>query len=163
MGTDRVCGMDEFRVEVVNIAEEAECLKEAAKAAATSKDKEGEEEETEIIPSIPSNIQVNTCNHGSVPRLVSIAEQERAYVVAKIFPTMNPKVSQSSCYSVGIILLCTVTIATLPHTVCIGTNRQDNMDGTYLVSYTPACAGEYRVSVEFLGTFQVFFVIRGYL
>lgn len=29
------------------------------------------------------------------------------------------------------------------------------MDGTYMVTYTPPCAGEYRVSVEFLGTFQV--------
>lgn len=60
MGTDRVCGMDEFCVEVVNIAEEAECLKEAAKAAAKSKDKEGAEEETEIISSIPCTIQVST-------------------------------------------------------------------------------------------------------
>lgn len=59
MGTDRVCGMDEFRVEVINTAEEAERLKEAAKAAAKSKDKEGEEEETEIVPSIPCNIQVS--------------------------------------------------------------------------------------------------------
>lgn len=38
-------------------------------------------------------------------------------------------------------------------------NRQDNMDGTYLVTYTPACAGEYRVSVEFLGTFQVQYLL----
>lgn len=60
MGTDRVCGMDEFRVEVTNIAEEAERLKEAAKTAAKSKDKEGEEEEPEVIPSIPCNIQVST-------------------------------------------------------------------------------------------------------
>ncbi|CAB1113053.1 unnamed protein product [Ectocarpus sp. CCAP 1310/34] len=87
IGNDRVCGMDEFRVEVVNVAEEAERLKEAAKAAAKSKDKEGEEEEEEVVPGIAASIQ-------------------------------------------------------------------DNMDGTYLVSYTPPCAGEYRVSVEFLGTFQ---------
>eukprot|EP00903_Cladosiphon_okamuranus_P015249 g14093.t1 len=87
MGTDRVCGMDEFRVEVINIAEETERLKEAGKAAAKSKEKEGEEEETEVVPSIPCNIQ-------------------------------------------------------------------DNMDGTYLVTYTPPCAGDYQVSVEFLGTFQ---------
>ncbi|CBJ30911.1 Dynein heavy chain family dynein heavy chain [Ectocarpus siliculosus] len=87
IGNDRVCGMDEFRVEVVNVAEEAERLKEAAKAAAKSKDKEGEEEEEEVVPGIASSIQ-------------------------------------------------------------------DNMDGTYLVSYTPPSAGEYRVSVEFLGTFQ---------
>lgn len=60
MGTDRVCGMDEFRVEVVNIAEEAERLKEAAKVAAKSKDKEGEEQEVEVVPSIPCNIQVKT-------------------------------------------------------------------------------------------------------
>lgn len=60
MGTDRVCGMDEFRVEAINIAEEAERLKEAAKAAAKSKDEEEEEEETEIVPSIPCSIQVST-------------------------------------------------------------------------------------------------------
>lgn len=59
IGNDRVCGMDEFRVEVVNVAEEAERLKEAAKAAAKSKDKEGEEEEEEVVPGIPSSIQVN--------------------------------------------------------------------------------------------------------
>lgn len=58
MGTDRVCGMDEFRVEVINIAEEAERLKEAAKVAVKSRDKEEEEEETEIVSRIPCNIQV---------------------------------------------------------------------------------------------------------
>lgn len=59
MGTDRVCGMDEFRVEVVNVAEEAERLKEAAKAAAKSKDKEGDEDEEEkVAPGIPCEIQV---------------------------------------------------------------------------------------------------------
>lgn len=57
MGTDRVCGMDEFRVEVVNIAEEAERLNEAAKVAAKSKDHE-EEEDAGVVPSIPCNIQV---------------------------------------------------------------------------------------------------------
>lgn len=57
MGIDRVCGMDEFRVEVVNIAEEAERVKEAAKAAAKSKDKDVEEEEIDV-PSIACNIQV---------------------------------------------------------------------------------------------------------
>eukprot|EP00904_Undaria_pinnatifida_P003126 jgi/Undpi1/12814/HiC_scaffold_7.g02481.m1 len=87
IGTDRVCGMDEFRVEVVNVAEEAERLKEAAKEAAKSKDKEGDEKEADIHPGIPCHIQ-------------------------------------------------------------------DNMNGTYAVTYTPSCPGEYRVSVEFLGTFQ---------
>lgn len=33
------------------------------------------------------------------------------------------------------------------------------MDGTYMVTYTPASAGEYRVSVEFLGTFQVLYLL----
>ncbi len=51
--------MDEFRVEVVNVAEEAERVKEAAKAAAKSKDKETDEEETNVVPSIPCTIQVN--------------------------------------------------------------------------------------------------------
>lgn len=59
MGIDRVCGMDEFRVEVVNVAEEAERVKEAAKAAAKSKDKEMEEEEINVVPSFPCTIQVN--------------------------------------------------------------------------------------------------------
>ena len=60
IGTDRVCGMDEFRVEVVNIAEEAERLKEAAKEAAKAKDKdnEGDEKEAETLPGIPCHIQV---------------------------------------------------------------------------------------------------------
>lgn len=59
-GTDRVCGMDEFRVEVVNIAEEEERLKEAAKEAARSKDKdkEGDETEAETHSGIPCHIQV---------------------------------------------------------------------------------------------------------
>lgn len=59
MGTDRVCGMDEFRVEVANVAEEAERLKEAAKTAAKSKDEGEQEEEMETVPSIPCNIQVS--------------------------------------------------------------------------------------------------------
>ena len=50
--------MDEFRVEVVNVAEEAERLKEAAKEAAKSKDKEGDEKEADIHPGIPCHIQV---------------------------------------------------------------------------------------------------------
>lgn len=59
MGTDRVCGMDEFRVEVVNVAEEAERLKVAAKAA-TAKDKDGDEGKEEEVPTIPCDVQVKT-------------------------------------------------------------------------------------------------------
>lgn len=73
------------------------------------------------------------------------------------------QISLSTCCPVGIILLRTVTVVMLPeHIVRIGTNGQDNMDGTYMVTYTPACAGEYRVSVEFLGTFQVCFGVSTY-
>lgn len=52
--------MDEFRVQVVNIAEEAERLKEAEKEAAKSKDKdkEADEKEAETHPGIPCHIQV---------------------------------------------------------------------------------------------------------
>lgn len=35
--------------------------------------------------------------------------------------------------------------------------HQDNSDGTYTVSYTPHSPGTYKISVEFLGTFQVMF------
>ena len=73
---------------------------------------------------------------------------------------LDPRVIPSICCPARTMLLCTATIETLPHVVVIGIKRQDNMDGTYLVTYTPACAGEYRVSVEFLGTFQVFFWFR---
>lgn len=50
--------MDEFRVEVVNIEEETERLKEAANAALKAKDKDGDEEETVSSSSIPCTIQV---------------------------------------------------------------------------------------------------------
>lgn len=56
--------MDEFRVQVVDVAEEAERLKNAAKEAVKAKDKdkddEGGEEEMEATPSIDSHIQVKT-------------------------------------------------------------------------------------------------------
>lgn len=53
--------MDEFRVEVVNVAEEEERLKETAKKAAKSKDKEAEnEEEEDVAPTIPCHTQVQT-------------------------------------------------------------------------------------------------------
>lgn len=60
LGTDRVCGMDEFRVEVVNIAEEEERLKEEAKEAAKSKDKDkdDDEKEAETHSGIPCHVQV---------------------------------------------------------------------------------------------------------
>lgn len=107
MGTDRVCGLDEFRVEVINIAEEAERLKEAAKAAAKSKDKEGEEEETDIIPSIPCNIQVSTLtcpwsDAGGETLPVPFLDFNRQTgehdgQTTSIIPPMNSKVSQSTC------------------------------------------------------------------
>lgn len=50
--------MDEFRVEVINVAEETERLKEAAKAAAKSKDDDGAEEEAEVVKGVPCHIQV---------------------------------------------------------------------------------------------------------
>lgn len=94
--------MDEFRVEVVNVAEEAERLKEAAKAAAKSKDKEGEEEEEEVVPGIASSIQVNITPRtrrytkleensravriDSYPQLVSTSHQtEKRCSQAKLF------------------------------------------------------------------------------
>ena len=59
MGTNRVCGMDEFRVEVVNIAQEAERQQQAAKAessASTTK-----EEEEACVEGIPCHVQVHVC------------------------------------------------------------------------------------------------------
>lgn len=59
-----MCGMDEFRVDVVNIAEEAQRLKEAAKTATKSKDVEGDEEEGEVVPALPCNIKARPkCTH----------------------------------------------------------------------------------------------------
>lgn len=97
-------------------------------------------------------------------QLVSIAVQESIAVKqGRTFQAMQTKVSRSTAAPSAqrrSHLSCTVANATLSHVVRIGTYRQDNMDGTYLVSYTPGCAGEYRVSVEFLGTFQVFLLFR---
>lgn len=54
-GTDRVCGMDEFHVEVVDIAQEAEQLKMKAEASKTSPD---EVEEVGCVETLPCHIEV---------------------------------------------------------------------------------------------------------
>lgn len=75
VGTDRVCGMDEFCVEVVNVAEEAEHLKEAAKAAAKPNEKEGDEEQADFVLGIPCHVQVKSrlwcCHRSTGPRVCS--------------------------------------------------------------------------------------------
>lgn len=62
--------MDEFRVEVVNIAEEAQRLKEEAKTAAKSQDVEGGEEEGEVVPSLPCNIKARPNVHSPCSGIV---------------------------------------------------------------------------------------------
>lgn len=54
-----MCGMDEFRVDVIDVHEEAEHLEQAGKAALKPKDMNGDDEEGVLVGSVPCSIVVS--------------------------------------------------------------------------------------------------------